>query len=153
DRQQDELRRDREALDAQKLQQDEVQRALDAKLRDAELVQVELGFLKDDQESRQKAAQEQQSLLDTTLEELHRQKEEITTAESRLAEREAELDARANETAEQAATLKSKLLQALELQERLEADRQAVREREAALAEAEGARSAFQEQLRRRAED
>ena len=43
--------------------------------------------------------------------------------------------------------------QALDLQARLEADRVAIREREAALAQAEDARQALQEQLRRRAEE
>jgi hypothetical protein len=45
------------------------------------------------------------------------------------------------------------MTQALDLQARLEADRQAIREREAALAQAEEARASLQEHLRRRAED
>ena len=45
------------------------------------------------------------------------------------------------------------MTQALDLQARLEADRLAIREREAALAQAEEARATLQEQLRRRAED
>src|SRR5262249_30003291 len=53
----------------------------------------------------------------------------------------------------QAGALKGRMSQAFDLQARLEADRVAVREREAALAQAEEARQALQEQLRRRAED
>ena len=45
------------------------------------------------------------------------------------------------------------MTQALDLQARLEADRTAIREREAALAQSEEARAALQEQLRRRAEE
>ena len=49
--------------------------------------------------------------------------------------------------------LKGRMTQALDLQSRLEADRVAVREREAALAQSEEARQTLQEQLRRRAEE
>src|SRR5205814_8379154 len=96
---------------------------------------------------------ERDSLLAAGLEEIRQQKEALAAAAERLRERETELDTRAAEFAEQAGMLKGRMTQALDLQSRLEADRVAIREREAALAQAEDARQALQEQLRRRAEE
>ncbi len=153
DRQQEELRRDLEAFQEEKQHQEIVRVELENKLRDAELIRTELGFLEDDHVAKNRAMQEQQSIFSTTLEEFRHQKDEVLAAEAKLKDREQDLDERSNVIAEQAATLKAKLLQSLELQQRLEADRVAVREREAAMAEAEAARQTLQDQLRKRSEE
>src|SRR5262249_3363117 len=87
------------------------------------------------------------------LEEIRRQKESLAVEAKRIQDRETELDTRAAEFAEQAGMLKGRMTQALDLQARLEADRVAIREREAALAQSEEARQAPQAQPWRRAED
>lgn len=153
DRQEEEQRRERAELDAEKQRQEAVRRELDERFREADLLRAEIGFLKDDSELRQQAVAEQQAKFAATLEDFCRHKASVEATEAALAEREREIDAKAAETLEQAATLKAKLVVALELQERLEADRAAIRERESALAEAEAARQALAEQLRKRAED
>ncbi|CAN5271189.1 hypothetical protein BH11PLA2_BH11PLA2_12570 [soil metagenome] len=153
DRQQDEVKKEMDTLAAERNRQAMQQEELSDKLRDLDMMRAELGFLRDDHEAKTRVVAEQQSLLGTTMDEFRRQKDEVLAAEAKLTDREADLDTRASEIAEQAATLKARLMQALELQQRLEADRVALREREAALAEAEQARQALQEQLRKRAED
>ena len=65
----------------------------------------------------------------------------------------AALDATAASQAEQAGLLEARATQLRELQERLEAERQALRQREAVLTQAEQTREALQEQLRRRSEE
>lgn len=153
DRQKAEIQSEADALAGEKQKQEALRTELDEKLRDSEMLRAELGFLRDDHESKHRAVQEQQSLFETTLDEFRRQKEELQSKEAALKEREDALEAQAAETADQAATLKAKLLQSLDLQQRLEADRIALRDREAAMAEAEAARQALQEQLRKRAEE
>ncbi|MBA2224982.1 hypothetical protein [Thermogemmata fonticola] len=96
---------------------------------------------------------EQDALLAAAWQEVDRQRQELQAQAEQLRQRQAELDSRSAEIAEQAGALKGRLLQALALHERLEMDRQTLREREAALAAAEQSRLALQEQLRRRAEE
>src|SRR5205823_10762412 len=97
--------------------------------------------------------EERDSLLSAGLQEIRQQRASLAAGALPLQARETELDVRSAEFAEQAGTLKGRMTQAFDLQARLEADRVALREREAALAQAEEARATLQEQLRRRAED
>ncbi len=70
-----------------------------------------------------------------------------------LQERSRQLDARSAEHAEQIALMKARAQQMIELQQRVEADRQSIRQREQALTQAEETRKALQEQLLRRNEE
>src|SRR5206468_7466213 len=93
------------------------------------------------------------SLLSAGLEEIGQQREALEAEEARIRQKSQDLDARVADFAEQAGALKGRLTLALDLQARLEADRVALREREASLAQAEEARQSLQEQLRRRSEE
>ena len=84
ERQQEEIRRESEKLFLDKQQRSETRRELDEKLRDAEMLRSELGFLRDDHDAKQQAIAEQQSLLATTLEDIRRQKEDVAAADSRV---------------------------------------------------------------------
>lgn len=153
DRQQEESRQSALLLAADRGRQDEAQRDLDERLREAERLRVELSVTQEGQAEQQKLIEERSSLLEATLEELRQQKAAIAAEQERLTNREAELDARSAEIAEQTAILKARVSQVMDLQERLEADRSAVREREVTLTDADSARQTFQEQLRRRADE
>jgi len=101
----------------------------------------------------QKQFAEQHALLEANRAELTAQREELATLEGRLKIQTFQLDLRSADMAEQTAILKAKTVQVVELQERLEADRRTVREREFTQTDADSARGQFQEQLRRRSDD
>jgi len=140
-------------LAAARAREDESQAELRKRIQEAEELRARLSAVQADAEEERQRLDERDSLLRTGLAEIRAQRDELTAEAERLRAREADLDARAAEFAEQAGTLKGRLTQALDLQARLEADRVAIREREAALAQSEEARQALQEQLRRRAEE
>lgn len=129
------------------------QAEIDSRLADAEQFRNELGSIRLDADTERRAISERSLLLKTELEEIQRQKQSLEQDVARLAAKESELDDRSADLAEQTATLKARVQQVLELQERLEADRKVVREREATLGESESARLGLQDQLRRRAEE
>jgi uncharacterized phage infection (PIP) family protein YhgE len=153
DRTRAEAEQEAAALAAARAREDEAQVELRARIREAEQLRAELSTVQEDTAQERRRLEERDSLLTAGLEEIRLQKESLAAEEARLRERSAELDARSAEFAEQAGAMKGRMAQALDLQARLEADRVAIREREAALAQAEEARQALQEQLRRRAED
>lgn len=126
---------------------------IDARLADAEQLRAELGSIRLDADTERRAISERSLLLKTELEEIQRQKQSLADEVARMASKEADLDNRSADLAEQTATLKARVQQVLDLQERLEADRKVVREREATLGESESARLGLQDQLRRRAEE
>lgn len=153
DRARQDMEREAWQLAAARAREDESQAELRKRIQEAEELRARLSAVQADAEEERQRLDERDSLLRTGLAEIRAQREELAAEAERLRAREAELDVRAAEFAEQAGTLKGRLTQALDLQARLEADRVAVREREAALARSEEARQALQEQLRRRAEE
>lgn len=140
-------------LAAARAREDESQAELRKRIQEAEELRARLSAVQADTEEERQRLDERDSLLRTGLAEIRAQRDELTAEAERLRAREADLDVRAAEFAEQAGTLKGRLTQALDLQARLEADRVAIREREAALARSEEARQTLQEQLLRRAEE
>lgn len=148
-----EAEREAAQLASARSREDEALAELRRRIQEAEELRAELTTVQANTEQERRRLEEQDSLLAAGLEEIRQQKEALAAEAERLKTWESELDQRAAQFAEQAGTLKGRLTQALDLQARLEADRVAIREREAALAVAEEARKNLQEQLRRRAED
>ncbi|MBX9585108.1 MAG: hypothetical protein K2X87_32785 [Gemmataceae bacterium] len=153
DRTRADAEREAAALGAARVREEESQEELRRRIREAEQLRAELSTVQESTEQERRRLEERDSLLSAGLEEIRVQKEALAAAEARVSEREAALDGRSAEFAEQAGALKGRMGQALDLQARLEADRVAIREREAALNQAEAARQALQEQLRKRAEE
>lgn len=153
DRTRQEAEREAAQLATARSREDEALSELRRRIQEAEELRAELTTVQANAEQERRRLDERDSLLAASLEEIRQQRETLATEAARLEKWEAELDQRAAEFAEQAGALKGRLTQALDLQARLEADRVAVREREAALAAAEEARQNLQEQLRRRAEE
>lgn len=153
DRTREEVEREATALTTARVREEDSQTELRKRIREAEQLRAELSTVEENAGLDRQRLDERDSLLAAGLEEIRQQKELLAATESRLREREADLDVRSAEFAQQAGTLKGHLSQAFDLQARLEADRIALREREAALAQAEDARQSLQEQLRKRAED
>jgi chromosome segregation ATPase len=152
DRQQDDLHREAAALTADRARLDATQRELDVRLTDAEHLRASLGTVHLTHAQAEQAQAERQALLDAALADVRQQKDHLTAEEERLRRKESELDARTADLAEQTAVLKAKTAQAIDLHQRLETDRSAVRTRESTLTEADAARVAFQEQLRKRSD-
>jgi chromosome segregation ATPase len=153
DRSRQDMEREAWQLAAARVREDESQAELRKRIQEAEEVRAALNAVQADAAQERHRLDERDSLVASELDQLRVQREALAAEAERLRAREAELDARTAEVAEQAGTMKGRITQALDLQSRLEADRVAVRAREAALAQSEAARQALQEQLRRRAED
>lgn len=144
DRQQEELHREAARLTADRARLDAAQRQLDERLSDTTAAVSA---------DAQRHLEEKARLVEAAVADLRKQQEVLALDTETLRQREQSLDARSTDLAEQAAALKVKLAQVGDLQARLEADRAAVRDRESVLTDADAARTTFQEQLRKRAED
>ena len=153
DRQADDLHREAVALTNDRARLDASQRELDVRLQDAEHLRASLGSFHVTNSQAESTLAEQQKLLEATLNELRQQKERIREQEEQLQAKEAELDRRSADMAEQTAVLKAKTTLAMELHQRLQTDRDAMRHRELSLTDVDAARSTFQETLRKRADE
>ena len=153
----DRTRQDAERETAQlaiaRTREDDALAELRLRIREAEELRAQLAGVQEDAEQERRRLEERDLLLSGSLAEIREQRDALAAETEQMRLKEAELDLRAQEFAEQAGTLKGRMTQALDLQARLEADRLAIREREAALAQAEEVRATLQEQLRRRSED
>lgn len=153
DRTRADVEREATTLTEARIREDAAQSELRSRIQEAELLRAELNVVQENAAQDRRRLDERDSLLAVGLEEIRLQKAALGEEEQRLHFRESELDVRTAEFAEQAGAMKGRMAHALDLQARLEADRVAIREREAALTQAEEARQALQEQLRRRAEE
>ncbi len=153
DRHEDDLHRESAALTSDRVRIDTAQRDLDERLKDAEHLRASLGSYQTTNVEAERTLAEQRRLLEATQAELQVQRDAVATEREELARKEADLDRRSADTAEQTAVLKAKTAQVIDLQQRLEADRAAVRTREGTLSEADTARVLFQEQLRKRGDE
>ena len=153
DRSRQDMEREAWQLAAARVREDESLAELRRRIQEAEEVRAQLSAVQENADQERHRLDERDSLLAAGLEEIRVQRESLAAEATRLQEREAELDARTADFAEQAGMLKGRMTQAIDLQSRLEADRVAIREREAALSQSEEARQALQEQLRKRAEE
>ncbi len=145
-RQQEQIQSESVKLAEDRAKLDGLRRDLEQRLNDAEQLRAEVGAARDVSLEEIQTATERNALLASQIEELR-------ATEERVREREIELDARSGEFAEQVALLKSRITQTIELQQRLEHDREAIRAREATLSESDQARLEFQEQLRKRSDE
>ena len=153
DRQQAEHERDATTLQTDQRRLEAAWAEVKAHLLEAEQVRGSLSSAQELTTEQHKQFAEQQALMEANRVEVAAQKVELATLEVRLKADRQSLDARSADMAEQTAILKAKTAQVVDLQERLEADRRTVREREGTLTDVDSARGQFQEQLRRRSDD
>ena len=153
ERTREDVSREAAQLAQARVREDEAQEHLRRRIREAEQLRADLDSVQENSSLERQRLTERDSLLSAGLEELRRQREAIAQEELRLRERTMDFETRLADFSEQAGALKSRLSQAFDLQARLEADRVALREREATLIQAEEARQSLQDQVRRRAEE
>jgi hypothetical protein len=103
------------------------------------------------QEEKKRLAEESR-LLTGSATELHRLKDELDRQTAELSARQAAFEEKSRALEQERKEAQAKSLQMAEIHERYEADRQALLMRSAGLAEADLARTALQEQLRKRSE-
>lgn len=153
ERMREEVRRDEAQLTELRARHEEADADLRKRLEAAESLRGELDVEKAMREQEGRQFHERQALMETAVVRLREVQDAVARQEAELRQREADLDAVARRQAEEAALLQAQRIQLTEEQQRLDADRRAVGERETALARAEQALATLQEQLRRRSED
>ena len=149
----DELRLQEARLADERARTEEEVRAADERLRQAEIVREKMEAEKDGHAESYRLFQERSALMAQAVERLRAMQDQITTEDERLRKLDADLSAQAAEQAEQAGLFQAKADQLLASQQRVEADRRALKERDAELRRAEEAREALQDQLRLRSEE
>jgi chromosome segregation ATPase len=153
ERMREDVRREEQLLTEQRARQEETEAELLQKVQDIQRRSAEFSVEKGTRDEEVRRLEERQAILDAAVVQLRQMQDNVHAEEEQLRLRTAALDAQAAQQAEEAALLKARSVQAMEMQERLSAERQALREREATLAQAELAREALQEQLRRRSDE
>ncbi|HTK76148.1 MAG TPA: hypothetical protein VL371_12875 [Gemmataceae bacterium] len=149
----DEVRQEAQALTEQRARQEASERTIQEQLRETERLRSTIDAdQRTNAQDRQSFEAESQKLR-VGLHRLKDLQERLAGEDMKQRQRGAALDAQAAQQSEQAGMLKARAEQLLELQQRIEADRHALKDREVALAQTEDARKALQEQLRRRGED
>jgi uncharacterized phage infection (PIP) family protein YhgE len=149
----DELRAQESRVADDRARMDEDARAAEERLRQAEAVREQVESDKTGHEESFRLYQERSAIMAQAVERLRTMQEQIAAEGDRLRLLDEEISAKASEHAEQAGLLKARAEQLVEAQERVEADRRALKERDAALRQAEESREALQEQLRLRSEE
>src|SRR5439155_8247691 len=104
-------------------------------------------------EQERRRIQDRAAGMDTAVERLRELEEKLTEEKVHLDQWSQELNTQAGQQAEEADNLEARAAQVVQLEQKVADDRLALREREAALIQAEQAREALQEQLRRRSEE
>lgn len=153
ERMRDEFRQHDQALEKQRLAQEELAQQNSLKFdelrqREADLLAQAEGMKADKQQ-----ILERQATLAHALANLKDAQDRIEEQERSFQQRSLDIETRLAQCADQEALLKGRIDQLADAQARLETERQALRERTLALAQTEQAREALQEQLRRRSED
>jgi chromosome segregation ATPase len=149
----DELRAREAQVADERARTDEQARQAEERLQRAEVARDEVQLQKAGHEESTRQHEERAAAVAQAVERMREMEDRIVAERERLKALDEELAARAAEQSEHAGLIKAKAEQLLEAQKRVEADRRALREREAALQQSEDARAALQEQLRLRSEE
>jgi chromosome segregation ATPase len=153
ERMREDLRREEQQLTEQRARQEATEAVLQQRLQEVQRLRAEWDNEQQVRQQERRQFEERSALMETAVAQLRALQERLSAEEERLRQREEALEARATEQTEKASLLEAQSVQVAELAERMAADRQALRDREAALSQAELAREALQEQLRRRSEE
>jgi chromosome segregation ATPase len=153
ERMREDLRGQEQALADQRVMQEATETDLRDRLDGARKLREELDNDKQLFDEERKRFDEKSATLDAAVARLNQAQDKVAAQESQQNERQLQLDAISAEQTEQAGLLLARGNQLEELHNRLNADRQLLKEREAGLAKAEQALAALQEQLRRRSDE
>lgn len=149
----EETRHEAQQLAEQRARQESTELDLNERQEESDRLRAELDAERQALEQEKRRYEERGASLETAVARTRELHEALAKQETELRQRTLEADSRAAEQTEQEAVLQARAAQLTELQQRLEADRQALKSREADLARAEQVRAALQEQLHRRSEE
>ena len=153
ERTREDYQRHQQQLDEQRQRQDLAASQLEQESQALLNLKTELDNEQKLRDHERQSLGQRQATLEAAVANLRQAQEAIADQELALRQRLQELERRELGLVEQEGNLQGRLNQVGETQERLDAERQALRERTLALAQAEQAREALQEQLRKRSED
>lgn len=149
----DDVRRQSQELAAERTRQEEIAAQLQERLVAAESLQASLQADHASREQERAGFEERSAALHSAVAHLRQLKEHLEQEEQQLRQRIANVEQHEAQQAEKAGLLTERAKQLLDLQQRTEADRQSLKERETTLLQADEARRALAEQLRRRVEE
>jgi DNA repair exonuclease SbcCD ATPase subunit len=153
ERMREEMGRGERQMTEQRARQEQAETELRLKAEELDRLKNELEDQRQADLEARRSLEERHTQIQTAEAQLRQLKDEAAAEQEQLRLRGAAFEARAAKEAEATSVLQARSAQLLQLQERVGADRQSLREREGALAQAELAREALQEQLRRRSEE
>jgi chromosome segregation ATPase len=149
----EEVRREEEQLADIRTHQEEAEADLRRRGQEVQRLREELEAEQSTRSQEVRRLEERAALMESAVGQLRQAQEAVAVREVRLHEREQQLDALVAQQTEEGGLLRGRNDQVRELQDRLAAERQALRDREAALMQSEQGLAALQEQLRRRSEE
>ncbi len=153
ERMRDEFRQHDQALETQRLANDEIVRQTAEKQQELLRLEADLQMQVEALATDKQQVVERQAMLSAALAKLKDAQDRVAAEEQSLQSRSQNIEQRLIAQAEQEALLKGRLEQIADAQARLDQERQTLRERTIALTQTEQAREALQEQLRRRSEE
>jgi uncharacterized phage infection (PIP) family protein YhgE len=153
ERMREELRQERQQLATQQARLDTAESDLRRRTEVAEQLRTALDAEKQLGDAERRRFEERRTALETAVAQLRQVQDAVAEKEKELQEKTAALETSAQEQARTAEQHTAEAARLAELGQRTTTDREALREREAALLQAEQAREALQEQLRRRSEE
>jgi len=152
ERMREEMRQQEQALGDQRTLQEASENDLRERVAENQRLRVDLDNDRQLFEEERRRFEERQATLDAAVAQLRQVQEQCERDQAAFQQRQEQCDAITHEQTEQAAVLLARGSQLEEVQNRLGAERQALRERETTLGQAEHNLAALQEQLRRRAD-
>jgi chromosome segregation ATPase len=153
ERMREDLRKQEEALSDQRALQEASEADLKTRIQEADQLRSDLVNDKQLFEEERRRFDERRATLDQAVEQLRLAQQQLEAEQEEVRQRQSVLDATSAEQGEQAGLLLARGAQLEELHQRLLADRQTLRDREASLGKAEQTLSVLQEQVRRRSEE
>jgi peptidoglycan hydrolase CwlO-like protein len=149
----EDVRRQEQQLDEERARQEKVEAEVEQQSQALLRLKTELDNEERGREHERRQFAERSATLDAAVEQLKQAQQKAADEEERLRQRSVQLDERQAALADQEGVFEGRMRQLADVQQRLDAERQALRERTLAQTQAETAREALQEQLRRRGEE
>lgn len=153
ERMREECRREEQHLVAQRERQEITEAELQKQSQEMQRLRTEMEAEQRLFTQQRQVFEERSQVMEEAVARLRHVQDTIAAEQEQLRVQKESLDATAAQQTEETELLRARTAQLTELQLRLATDHQALRDRETSLGQAEQAREALQEQLRRRAED
>jgi chromosome segregation ATPase len=153
ERMREEVRREQQLAAEHQARLDAAEAEVGRRQQELDQLRIQVDADRQFQQRERSQFEERQKVLADAVAQLRQVDESLAVREQEWKRRSTEVEAALARQTEEAARLRTQSDQVLEMQKRLAADREALREREAALVQNEQVREALQEQLRRRSEE